>query len=91
VAGTRALRASDRQCGARAGGRVGPRGGGSVVGRNEEIGPAGYLPLFFLFYVFLFLLFKFKLLSNLNFHSRGKLILNFILCHEQYQFGDIFI
>jgi hypothetical protein len=58
------------------------------VGRNEEIGPAGYLPLFFLFYVSLFLLFKFKLISNLNFQSRGKLILNFILCHEQYQFGD---
>jgi hypothetical protein len=62
-----------------------------LVGRIGAGSPLTPFPLFFLFYVPLFLLFKFKLLSNLNFHSCGKFILNFILCHEQYQFGDIFI
>jgi hypothetical protein len=38
-----------------------------------------------------FSIFKFKLLADLNSHSHGKLILNFILCHEQYRFGDIFL
>jgi hypothetical protein len=61
------------------------------VGQTEVVGLGSLFPLFFLFYVSIFLLFKFKLLSNLNFHSCGKFILNFILCHEQYQFGDIFI
>jgi hypothetical protein len=68
VAGTRALRASDRQCGARAGGRVGPRGGESDVGRNEEIGPAGYLllSLFRFYFLFFFIHNYLHLDLNLN-------------------------